>query len=375
MKVQIHRTELLSALQRIQGVVEKRNTMPILSNILLEAGKGQITFFGTDLEIGIKDAQPADVTEEGGVAVSARKLYEIIRELPEGNVNLSTTEKNVLQVEAGKSEFRVMGLPPQEFPAIPTVEPEQLIPVSREVLSELIRKTIFAVGDNDARYILNGMLLTMKVGEKKRQIRLVGTDGHRLAVIERDLPEGKAGKLKPQEATAIIPKKAAIEIKKLLDESEEEPELGIGRNQLIFRRGQVLLFTRLMEGSYPNYQHVIPKDREKRTAVDRGLLEGALRRVSLMSKEKTHAIRISLESGAMVLTSSNPEMGEAREAVPVAYAGEGFTTGFNARYLLDALGAIDAEKALFEFKEAVSPWLIKQEGDEGYLCVVMPMRV
>ena len=375
MKVQIHRTELLSALQRIQGVVEKRNTMPVLSNILLEAGKDQITFFGTDLEIGIKDAHPADVSEEGGVAVSARKLYEIIREIPEGNVNLSTTEKNALQVEAGKSEFRIMGLPPKEFPAIPAVEPEQLIPVSREVLAELIRKTIFAVGDNDARYILNGMLLTVQVGEKKRQIRLVGTDGHRLAVIERDLPKGKADKLKPQEATAIIPKKAAIEIKKLLDESDEEPELGIGRNQLIFRRGQVLLFSRLMEGSYPNYQQVIPKDREKRTAVDRGLLEGALRRVSLMSKEKTHAIRISLEPGAMVLTSSNPEMGDAREAVPVAYTGEGFTTGFNARYLLDALGAIDAEKALFEFKEAVSPWLIKQEGDEGYLCVVMPMRV
>ena len=375
MKVQIHRSELLSALQRIQGVVEKRNTMPVLSNILLEAGKGQVTFFGTDLEIGIKDAHPADVSEEGGIAVSARKLYEIIRELPEGTVRLTTTEKNVLQVEAGKSEFRVMGLPPQEFPAIPTVEPEQLIPINRKVLTELIRKTIFAVGDNDARYILNGLLLTLHVGDQKQQIRLVGTDGHRLAVIERDLPQGEDGKLKPQEATAIIPKKAAIEIKKLLEESEEEPELGIGRSQLIFRRGQVLLFTRLMEGSYPNYQQVIPKDTEKQTAVDRGMLEGALRRVSLMSKEKTHAIRISLESGAMVLSSSNPEVGEAREAVPVAYTGEGFTTGFNARYLLDVLGAIDADKAVFEFKEAVSPWLIKQEGDKGYLCVVMPMRV
>lgn len=375
MKVQIQRAELLAGLQRVQGVVERRNTMPVLANILLEAGGGRVTVFGTDLEIGIKGTHEAEVSDEGAIAVSARKLYEIIRELPEEPVRLTTTDKNWVQIEAGKSEFRIMGLPPSEFPAMPVVEPEQLLPVNRKILSELIRKTIFAVGDNDARYILNGVLLTVQAKDRKRQIRLVGTDGHRLAIIERDLPDGKGSEGELKEATAIIPKKAALEIKKLLDETEEEPELGISRNQLIFRRGQVLLLARLMEGNYPNYQQVIPKENERRTTVNRTVLEGALRRVSLMAKEKTHAIRMSLESGAIVLTSSNPDMGEAKEAVPVVYTGEGIVTGFNARYLLDALEAIEGDRALFEFKDSVSPCLIRQEGDEGYLCVVMPMRV
>lgn len=383
MKVQIQRAELLAGLQRVQGVVEKRNTMPVLANILLEARGGRVTIFGTDLEIGIKGTHEAEVSDEGAIAVSARKLYEIIRELPEEPVRLTTTDKNRVHIEAGKSEFRIMGLLPSEFPAMPIVEPEQLLPVNRKILSELIQKTIFAVGDNDARYILNGVLLTVQSAsdgkDRKRQIRLVGTDGHRLAVIERDLPNarsasgGSAGELK--EATAIIPKKAALEIKKLLDETEEEPELGISRNQLIFRRGQVLLLARLMEGNYPNYQQVIPKGNEKKTTVNRTVLEGALRRVSLMAKEKTNAIQMSLEPGAIVLTASNPDMGEAKEAVPVVYTGEGIVTGFNARYLLDALGAIEGDQALFEFKDSVSPCLIRQEGDEGYLCVIMPMRV
>ena len=375
MKVQIQRKELLAALQRVQGVVERRNTMPVLSNILIEAKKEQVTFFGTDLEIGIKATHSADVSEDGGIAVSARKFYEIIREIPEGMISFSTTDKSWMQVKAGRSEFRIMGILPQEFPAIPAIEPQQLIPINPQVLGDLIRKTIFAVGDNDARYILNGMLLTVQIKDKKRQIKLVGTDGHRLAVIERDLPNGETIQEEPQEVTAIIPKKAAIEIKKLLEESGKEPELGISRNQLVFKQGQVLLFARLMEGSYPNYHQVIPKSSKKKTVADRSVLEGALRRVSLLAKEKTHAVRLSLESDAIVLTSSNPEMGEAREAVQVDYAGEGFTTGFNARYLLDALGAIDVEKVEFEFNEASSPWVIRQEGDKGYLCVVMPMRL
>jgi DNA polymerase-3 subunit beta len=383
MKIQIQRSELLAGLQRVQGVVEKRNTMPVLANILMEARGGNVTLFGTDLEIGIKDTHPAEVSDEGGIAVSARKLFEIVRELPETPVRLTTTEKNWVEIEAGKSEFRIMGLLPQEFPAMPAAEPEHWVPANRKTLMELIQKTVFAVGDNDARYILNGMLLTVPSPsggkEKKRQIRFVGTDGHRLAMIERELSNGKKGASasggEVQGMTAIIPKKAALEIKKLLDETEEEPALGISRNQLIFRQGQVLLTARLMEGNYPNYQQVIPKDNEKRIAVNRGLLEGALRRVSLMSKEKTNAVRMSVEPGAVILTSSNPDMGEAKETVPVVYSGEGMVTGFNARYLLDALSALEGEQAVFEFKDPLSPCLIRQEGDAGYLCVVMPMRV
>ena len=315
MKLKSMRSELLTGFQRVQGVVEKRNTMPILSNILLEAKEDQVVLFATDLEIAIRGSYAAEVSQPGGVTVSARKLYEIIRELPEGPITITSEDNHSVRIEAGRSEFKVMGLPPQEFPAMPSVEGEPLMPVGRKVLSELIRKTAFAAGDNDARYILNGILMTLFMKDKKPALRLVGTDGHRLAVIERSLEDGKAGgALKhPTDQTAIVPKKAALEIKKLLDENDQEPEIGVSKNQLIFRRGSLLLLARLMEGSYPNYQQVVPKENGKRATVKRAELEGALRRVSILSREKTNAIKMVLEPGSLTLSSSNPEAGEARE--------------------------------------------------------------
>ncbi|MBI3610764.1 MAG: DNA polymerase III subunit beta [Nitrospirae bacterium] len=377
MKVKILRGELLTGFQRIQGVVDKRNTMPILSNILLEAKADQVVLFATDLEIGIRGTYTAEVLKPGGATVSARKLYEIIRELPEGPVTITSEDNHHVRIEAGQSEFKVLGLPPQEFPAMPTVESEPLMSIDRKILSELIRKTVFAAGDNNARYILNGILITLFMKDRKRALRFVGTDGHRLAVIERPLEDGKkGGSLQAQtDQTAIVPKKAALEIKRLLEENDQEPEIGISKNQLIFRRGSLLLLARLMEGGYPNYQQVIPKENDKRAVVKKTDLEGALRRVSILSREKTSAIKLVLEQGAITLSASNPDLGEARETIAVEYDQEAITTGFNARYLLDILAAVDGETAVLEFKDALSPCLIRQPGDPDYLCVIMPMRV
>jgi len=372
MKLKISRGELLTGFQRVQGVVEKRNTMPILSNILLEAKDGQIVLFATDLEIGIRGTYKAEVSQPGGVTVSARKLYEIVRELPEGTVTITSEGNHSVGIHAGKSEFKVLGLPPQEFPAMPMVESEPLVPIDRGTFSDLIRKTVFAAGDNNARYILNGILVTRFMRGKKQALRFVGTDGHRLAVIERAIENGK---VLPEEQSAIVPKKAAIEIKKLLDENEETPQIGVSKNQMIFQRGSLLLLARLMEGGYPNYQQVIPKENEKRAVVKKNDLESALRRVSILSREKTSAIKLVLESGAITLSSSNPDMGEAKESLEAQYGQEGLATGFNARYLLDALGAVDSEEVVLEFKDALSPCIIRQPGDPDYLCVVMPMRV
>lgn len=374
MKLEGMRSELLTGFQRIQGIVERRNTMPILSNVLIEAKEGQVTLFATDLEIGIRGTYAASVSEPGGVTVSARKLYEILRELPEGPVTMTSEDNHNVRIEAGKSEFKVLGLPSQEFPVLPSVEGEPLMPIRREILLELIRKTVFAAGDNDARYILNGIRVTLFMKDKKRALRLVGTDGHRLAVIEREIEEGRGDEL-PQEQTAIVPKKAAMEIKKLLEENEGDPEIGISKNQLIFRRGNLLLLARLMEGSYPNYQQVVPKTNEQRALVKVAELEGALRRVSILSREKTNAIKMVLEQGSLQLSSSNPDMGEAKETVAVDFRQEGLTTGFNARYLLDILAAMDREEVALEFKDALSPCLIRPPGDQDYLCVLMPMRV
>jgi DNA polymerase-3 subunit beta len=362
MKIKIERKELLTGIQRVQGVVEKRNTMPILSHILMEAGGEKISLFATDLEIGIQGAYPAQVTEAGRITFSARKLYEIIRELPEGWIEIATEPNNWVSLKSGKSHFRIVGLPPEEFPTPPALEAEMKIPIDLTLFAGLIRRTLFASGENDARYILNGLLIQLLNGAgKKKGIRFVATDGHRLAVAEGTIA-GVKGEGTYQEGQVIVPKKAILEIKKALEEGEEgDPELSIGKNQLVFRRGTFVLTSRLMEGNYPNYQQVIPSGNEKRVSASKEELAGGLRRVSLLAREKTNAIKFSLEKGRLLLSSNNPEMGEANEEVTTSFKGEGFTTGFNARYLLDVLAALEGEEATLEFKDPLSPCLIREE--------------
>jgi DNA polymerase-3 subunit beta len=375
MKLKIQRGELLTALQRVQGVVERRNTMPILGHILIEAQGDSMTLFATDLEIGIKSAYPAKVMKTGAVTIAGRKFYEIIRELPEGEVHLEELENHWVFIESGTSQFKVMGVPVQEYPVQPPMPHQSMQRIPRGTLLELIQKTLFAVGENDARYILNGVLFELRtVGNHKHILRLVGTDGHRLALAEREF-ESQTSRGPGDPVSVIIPKKTLVEIRRLLEEEDQDPEAGFAKNQVLFRQGNLLLFSRLMEGTYPNYQQVIPKDNEKHVLVGKRSLEGALKRVSLLSREKTNAIKFQVEAGKICLSSNNPEMGEAKEDLPIPYKGEGVSAGFNARYLLDVLGVMKGEDAQFEFKDSLSPCLVREPQDKDYLCVVMPMRV
>jgi DNA polymerase III subunit beta len=374
MKIKIARDELLTGLQRVQGVVEKRNTMPALSNILLETKQDGVELVATDLEIGIRGHYKAEVLEPGSVSVSARKLFEILREMPDTDITFATQDNNWVQIQAGKIQFKIVGLAASEFPALPTVEREGRVAISGSGLASLIRKTLFAVGDNDARYILNGLLITLVSTDKKVTMRLVGTDGHRLAVAESELAQDAVSEM-PKEIRAIIPRKAAQEMRRLLEEEAGEPLLGFTKNLVTFQRSGVFLTSRVMEGTYPNYQQVIPKDNTKKATVDRAALEAALRRVAVLSRDKTNAVRITLDSGMLTLYTSNPDLGEATEELPVQYRGESLTTGFNARYLLDALAAMESETVHLEMKSALSPCVVKPEGDPGFLCVVMPMKV
>ncbi|BFU94703.1 MAG: DNA polymerase III subunit beta [Nitrospira sp.] len=375
MKVRIGRDELLTGLQRVQGVVEKRNTMPILSNILLEAKQEGVEIIATDLEIGMRGLYKATVQNTGGITLSARKLYEIIKELPSGDIEITSGENNWTSIQAGKSQFKIVGLPSADYPALPTIEREGLIPLSGAGLLELIRKTLFAAGDNDARYILNGLLVTLISADRKTTLRLVGTDGHRLAVTEQDLgkPEGKAV---PQEIKAIIPKKAAHEMRRLLEEGGDgEPLIGFTKNLMIFRKSGLLLTSRLMEGNYPNYQQVIPKESNRRISVDRLELESALRRVSVLSRDKANAVKLSFAPGRLSLFSSSPDYGEATEDLPARYEGEALNTGFNARYLLDVLGVMDGETLSLQMDNPLSPCLIQEAESPGFKCVVMPIKI
>ena len=374
MKVRMGRDELLMGLQRVQGVVEKRNTMPILSNILLEAKQDGVEIVATDLEIGMRGLYKATVTEPGGVTLSARKLYEIIKELPSGDIELTAGDNNWTSVQAGKSQFKIVGLPSTEYPALPVIEREGLIPLSGAGLLELIRKTLFAAGDNDARYILNGLLVTLIMTDKKTALRLVGTDGHRLAIMEQDV--GTAGKGAPQEIKAIIPKKAAHEIRRLLEEGGDgEPLIGFTKNLLIFRKSGLLMTSRLMEGNYPNYQQVIPKDGGKKISVNRAELESALRRVSVLSKDKANAVKVSFAAGTLTLFSSHPEYGEATEELAATYDGEALNTGFNARYLLDVFSVMDGEMVSLQMDNPLSPCLVQEPESPGFKCVVMPIKI
>jgi DNA polymerase-3 subunit beta len=374
MKVRMGRDELLTGLQRVQGVVEKRNTMPVLANILFEAKSEGAEIVATDLEIGMRGLYKATVLDVGGITVSARKLYEIVKELPSGDIELTSGENNWTTIHAGKSQFKIVGLPPTEYPALPSIEREGLTPLTGAGLLELIKKTLFAAGDNDARYILNGLLVTLSTTEKKTMLRLVGTDGHRLAVAEREV--GKPGSKEPREIKAIIPKKAAQEMRRLLEEGgDEEPLIGFTKNLMIFRKSGLLLTSRLMEGNYPNYQQVVPKESNKRISVNRVELESALRRVSVLSRDKANAVKVTFAPGLLTLFSSNPDFGEALEELPARYEGETVQTGFNARYLLDVLSVMEGEAVSLQMETPLSPCLVQEAESPGFKCVVMPIKI
>ncbi|GJL62820.1 MAG: DNA polymerase III subunit beta [Nitrospirales bacterium] len=375
MKVRIQRQDLLTALQRVQGVVEKRNTMPILANILLEAKSEGLDILATDLELAMRGLYKATVDEPGSVTFSARKLFEILKEIREQEIQLHVADNSWVTIKAGRSEFRVVGLPSQDYPSLPAIERDGLIPLPAAGLLELIRRTIFAVGDNDTRYVLNGVLVSIMSGNAKTAtLRLVGTDGHRLAMAEEEVVIDQA-QLPAPETKVIIPKKAAIEIRRLLEEDDNEPLIGFTKNMVIFRKSGLVLTSRVMEGAYPNYQQVMPKESPQKIKISKDEFEGAIRRVSLLSKDKSYAIKLSFTQDRIHLSSSNPDLGEANEEISAEHQGEDFSTGFNARYLLDVLGAIEGESLTLQMETPLSPCLIQEFGNPKFKAVVMPVKV
>ncbi len=376
MRVTIARDELLTALQRVQGVVEKRNTMPSLANVLLEAKTEGLDILATDLELGMRGLYKAKVEEPGSVTFSAKKLYEILKEIKDPDVSLSVTDHSLVTIRAGRSQFKVVGLPSKDFPPLPSIEREGLIPLPGASLLRLIRKTLFAVGDNDTRYVLNGLLITLLSNEGKPLIRLVGTDGHRLAVADQELEVGQDTAF-PADTKVIVPKKAAQEIRRLLEEGGDEPMIGFTKNMLIFRKSGLVLTSRLMEGNYPNYQQVIPKESSKKVTVNREDFEGALRRVSVLSRDKTYAVKVTFAPDHLTLFSSHPDMGEAVEEIQAQFNGEEFSAGFNARYLLEVLTIMDSETIELQMDAPLSPCLLKETDSQQlfFKAVVMPVKV
>jgi DNA polymerase III subunit beta len=375
MELKIGVAELAKALGRSQGIVEKKSTMPILSHVLLEAKNGtDLVVSATDLDLAVSSDHKCEVLREGAVAVSARHLYDIVKALPEQTVTLKRAQNNYLEVRSGPSEFRIVGLPAEDFPALPKFDKVPFADVEPAALLEMIERTFFAVSTDETRYNLNGVFFEPS-GET---LRLVATDGHRLSLSER--PMGASFGLK---RGVILPKKGLAELKKLLGEAtesgEEKPEakLGFVENSAIFRRPGVVLVMRLIEGLFPDYKQVIPKAGEKVVRLGRGRLLETLRRISLLSTDKAHAVKLELGKGSLKVLSQNPDLGEAKEEVPVDYAGEPLKIGFNARYLMEVLGVVKSADVVLELADDLSPGVMKggDEADAGFTAVVMPMRI
>jgi len=371
MKIIIKKEEFLKGLQRIQGIVEKKNTMPILSNMLLSAEKDSVEIIATDLEIGLRGRYTAVVERTGAITVSAKKMYEIVRELPADDVRIEVEDNNWVKIFSGKAQFKLVGLPKEEYPALPDVAEEGMIAIDSETLRLMIKKTLYSVGENDARYVLNGLFVHMTQAKGLLSIRMVGTDGHRLSLIDRVIDA------KHKEESFIIPKKAMLELRRILEEDAPQTELRLGfsKNHALFKRDGLVMVSKLIDGNYPNYQQVIPTKSTKKVEVSKDQVTHAVKRVSILSKEKTNAVKLQLEKDRLTLSTNNPEVGEASEELAVSYQGEGIAIGFNARYLMDVLTAMDKETIALEFSDPLSPCLITEEGDEQYKCVVMPMRV
>ncbi len=372
MKFVIQKSDLVSGLQRIQNIVQSRSTMPILSNVRLETDKDGIQLFATDLEIGLQDRIPAEIQETGKVTVSARKFYEIAKELKEEQIRVESKNHQQIVIHSGKSSFKLRGLSAEEYPSFPEIKETGKITLPSGLLLEMIKKTSYAVSSDLTRLSLNGVLLHLPANRKK-SIEMVATDGHRLSMVERKLPSGKETK---QGIKVIVPKKAINELKKYLDDGDHtDLEIIISENHIAFQEGSYILLSRLIDAKFPNYEDVIPKENPNSLILSRELFQGVIRRVSILSDEKTNAIQLSLRKGELLVSSNNPEIGEASESLPTDYQDADIDVGFNVRYMQDITSAFQGEEVRILLGDPLSPTRIEDPSDQGFLGVIMPMRI
>ncbi len=364
MKFTAAREALLKPLQAVIGVVERRQTMPILSNILLIARDGQLSVTATDLEVELVAQADVDTESGGEITVSGRKLLDICRALPEGtDINISVSGEK-LAVKGGRSRFNLATLPATEFPVVEDIKAGQSINVSQAALGRLIEKTHFSMAQQDVRYYLNGMLLETGGG----YLRAVATDGHRLALCQAELD----GKLDDQQV--IVPRKGVLELQRLMT-GDGDLNIELGANHIRIQLDGIRFTSKLIDGRFPEYERVIPKESSNELKADRGSFRGALQRTAILSNEKYRGIRLVIRDSGVVLQAHNPEQEEAEEELEVEYSGEDIEIGFNVNYLLDALGAVEGEDVTLSVQDSNSSCLIRQPGNDDSTFVVMPMRL
>jgi DNA polymerase-3 subunit beta len=373
MEVSLRREDLARGLYLIQGVVERRNTLPILANVLLEPAEGGIAITGTDMEVGLRNLLPAQVKRKGTVTLNARKLYEIVREVAAEEVVFKSTQAGWVEILAGRSRFKIVSLDAKDFPQLPLGpggSEGTVIRIGAGTLREMIDKTLFAVSSDETRFNLSGVFVGRAEGGTET-LRMVATDGHRLAMVDRRVAETGA------ERGVIMPRKGLVEARKLLEEIEDgDLTVIVSSKDARLSTGHLSFFMRLVEGEFPDYRQVIPSTTRAQARINRDDLLAGLRRISLLASERSRGVRLHLERGRLELSASNPDQGEASEDIEVAYGGEPLTISFNARYLIDVL-AVHAEGEVVELAltDEVGPGVLRGSQDPDYTYVVMPMRL
>ena len=368
MEFKIEKAALLQGLYLAQGISDRKSTMPILANVLLRTdGKDRLLIAATDLNVTVTAELPCKVTAEGGITCSAKHLHEIVKALPGEDLHFKRTENNYAEIRAGKVEYKVVGMSDREFPKLPNHREVKFSKIDAAALRDMIAKTFFSISTDETRYHLNGVLFECD----GKTARMVSTDGHRLSKVERPLDGG----LKLAQGI-IIPRKGLMEIRRALENAEAQVELGFHGGHVFVRVREVALSVKLIDAQFPPYDQVIPKENDKVVIAPRAALLEALRRISIMSSDKTWGIKFALKKGALTVASDNPDLGEAHEDLDVSYEGAPLTIGFNAKYFIELLAEMEGDEVKLELNGELDPGLVRPADKAGgYVGVVMPMRI
>ncbi len=370
MEFTVRKFDLLQELTLIQGLVERKTTIPILANVLVHAEEDKLGILATDLEIGLKSTCPSTVTVGGTITLPAKRLYEIVRALPDKEIRFKQGDANWISLTCGSSRFRIAGLPKEDFPLLPDPK-EDGVAIPSDIMAQLISRTIYAISTEDSKYTFSGALLVMKPGS----VTMVATDGHRLSHVEkRDTIDDVS-----EETKVLIPKKAMTELLRMIPKGQEGGKIQFSRdeNHLFFDLGSRLLVSRVLSGQFPNWEAVIPRNNDRTFVIDRDEVAAAIRRVAILADERSKTVRFAVSTGSLEISASHSELGEANETLAIEYDKEGFEIGFNHQYLIDFLSTIPETEVSFEFKDGESASQIRALPSDDYSSryIVMPMRI
>lgn len=363
MKFSVTKEKLLECLQQVQNVVSTRTTLPILSNVLLQTNGREVRLTTTDLDVGVRGSFEAQIEKEGATTLPARRLFTIIRELPSSEIQFDVDGKNAASIRSGQSFFKILGLPEEEFPPLPKFDDSKVVTIRQKDLRDGLRKTSYAISTDETRYVLNGVLFSFK----DNKLTLVATDGRRLAMLDIDLEFPRS-----HEADIIVPTKAVTELQRLLTD-DGDVRVSVGGSQIAFDLNNSLLVSKLIEGNYPNYRQVIPGEMKERVTLERETFLNSLRRVSLLASDKSNSIKLNFSKNNIDITANTPEVGEAKESLPVAYKGREFSIAFNPEFLMAPLRNLAEDEIFLDLIDEMSPGVIKIQSP--FLYVLMPMRI